>query len=78
MEELLLWGQLGLTSLGEQKKRDADCWLIFRKKKLNLAKILVPQSEMGILTFALVGLHDQMRCRPVTGCSASSSCGIER
>lgn len=71
-------GAIRIDFFGGTEKRDADYWLIFRKKKLNLTEILVPQSEMGILTFVLVGLHEQMRCRSVTGCSAGSSCGIER
>lgn len=60
--ELLLWGQLELTLLGEQKNGVQTVSLTFRKKKLNLAEIPVPQFEMGILTFALLGQHDQMRC----------------
>lgn len=44
MGELLLWGQLELTSLGEQKW-GADCRLTFRKQKLNLAEIKFLNSE---------------------------------
>lgn len=81
MGELLLWGQLELTSLGEQKN-SADCPLTFRKKKFNLAEIPVPQFKMGILTFALLGQHDQMRRRSnvlllFTGYPAGHSYGAE-
>lgn len=88
------WGQTGLHGrtatlgpirvdfFGGTEKRGADCPLTFRKKKLNLAEIPVPQFEMGILTFALLGQHDQMRCRPnvlllFTGYPAGPSYGAE-
>lgn len=71
VEEPLLWGTIRIDFFGGTEKRDADCWLIFREKNLNLAEIPVPQSKMGILTFALLGPHDQ---RPFTG----PSCGMEK
>lgn len=51
-----------MTLLGGQKNGVQTVGLTFRKKKLNLAEIPVPQFEMGILTFVLLGQLDQMRC----------------
>lgn len=75
--KIISLGAIRIDFFGGTEKRDADCWLIFRKKKPNLAEIPVPQSEMGILTFALLGQYDQMRCRPFTGRSAGPSRGME-